>query len=102
MTQVTSRRQAAVLSVRLTVICVSMCGGLAYRSAATEFCAVEMKIRVHCQIVNPSVGERNQVIVENTNYERRIYLTLRRLMSYIYGAPILDVSRSHTTTQHIR
>jgi len=25
-------------------------------------------------------------------------LTLRLLMSYIYGAPILDVSRSHTTT----
>jgi len=31
-----------------------------------------------------------------------IYLTLRLLMSYIYGAPILDVSRSHTTTQHSR
>ena len=29
-------------------------------------------------------------------------LTLRRLMSYIYGAPILNVSRSHTTTQHSR
>jgi len=29
-------------------------------------------------------------------------LTLRRLMSYIYGAPILDVSRSHSTTQHSR
>jgi len=29
-------------------------------------------------------------------------LTLRRLMSYIYWAPILDVSRSHTTTQHSR
>ena len=29
-------------------------------------------------------------------------LTLRRLMSYIYGAPILDVSRSHTTTHHSR
>ena len=29
-------------------------------------------------------------------------LTLRRLMSYIYGAPILDVARSHTTTQHSR
>jgi hypothetical protein len=28
-------------------------------------------------------------------------LTLRWLMSYIYGAPILDVSRSHTT-QHSR
>ena len=29
-------------------------------------------------------------------------LTLRRLMSYIYVAPILDVSGSHTTTQHSR
>ena len=29
-------------------------------------------------------------------------LTLRRLMSYIYGGPILDVSRSHTTTQQSR
>ena len=34
----------------------------------------------------------------------QLQLTLRRLMSYIYiyGAPILDVSRSHTTTQHSR
>ena len=31
-----------------------------------------------------------------------VSLTLRRLMSCIYGAPILDVSRSHTTTQHSR
>ena len=29
-------------------------------------------------------------------------LTLRQLMSYIYGALILDVSRSHTTTCHSR
>jgi len=29
-------------------------------------------------------------------------LTFRLIMSYIYGAPILDVSRSHTTTQHSR
>jgi len=29
-------------------------------------------------------------------------LTFRLLMLYIYGAPILDVSRSHTTTQHSR
>ena len=29
-------------------------------------------------------------------------LKLRWLMSYIYGAPILDVSRSHKTTQHSR
>jgi len=45
---------------------------------------------------------------------RRLTLTLRLLMSYIYiyiniyiyiyvyGAPIFDVSRSHTTTQHSR
>jgi len=30
------------------------------------------------------------------------FLTFRLLMSYIYGAPILDVCRSHTTTQHSR
>jgi hypothetical protein len=29
-------------------------------------------------------------------------LTLRLLMSYIYGAHILDVSRSHATTHHSR
>ena len=29
-------------------------------------------------------------------------LTLRLLMSYIYGEPILDVSRLHTTTHHNR
>ena len=29
-------------------------------------------------------------------------LTVRLLMSCIYGAPILDVSRSHTTTHHSR
>ena len=29
-------------------------------------------------------------------------LSFRLLKSYIYGAPILDVSRSHTTTQHSR
>jgi hypothetical protein len=28
-------------------------------------------------------------------------LTLRLLMLYVYGAPILDVSRSHKTTQHV-
>ena len=29
-------------------------------------------------------------------------LTLTRLMSYIYGAPIPDISRSHTMMQHSR
>ena len=37
-----------------------------------------------------------------TQYSGVSILTLRWLMSYIYGAPILDVSRSHKTTQHSR
>ena len=42
--------------------------------------------------------------VKRMQEERLPKLTLGRLMSYIYiyGAPILDVSRSHTTTQHSR
>ena len=39
---------------------------------------------------------------QNPRVDGKKILTLRRLMSYIYGAPILDVSRSHTTTQHSR
>jgi len=45
---------------------------------------------------------RYKLTNKQTNFELYIYkmilLTLRWLMSYIYGAPILDVSRSHTTT----
>jgi len=43
-----------------------------------------------------------QLLVQTTStiFHKSVQLTLRRLMSYIYGAPILDVSRSHTTTQH--
>jgi len=50
--------------------------------------AIGFKIRTDCVLY--------EVGAEHLN------LTLRRLMSYIYGAPILDVSRSHTTTQHGR
>jgi len=46
--------------------------------------------------------ELEQVFDRVPKYQIKITLTLRRLMSYIYGAPILDVSRSHTTTQHSR
>ena len=50
------------------------------------------------------------LIVDKTSYvfefditlDVKCNLTLRVLMSYTYGAPILDVSRSHTTTQHSR
>ena len=44
----------------------------------------------------------NTVVIFGGGKSTLHYLTLRRLMSYIYGAPILDVSRSHTTTQHSR
>jgi hypothetical protein len=49
-------------------------GGLAYRPAATELCGVEMRIAVLCQNFETSVGERNQMLVEGTNYEQRFYL----------------------------
>ena len=42
------------------------------------------------------------VVLLAVAHSRTSKLTLRLLMSYIYGAPILDVSRSHTTTQHSR
>ena len=49
-----------------------------------------------------NVGQKLDVYdfaTRNPSYKE---LTLRRLTSYIYGAPILDVSRSDTTTQHSR
>jgi len=49
---------------------------------------------------NNEITELSQAIGKYHSY--RDILTLRRLVSYIYGAPILDVSRSHTTTQHSR
>ena len=45
---------------------------------------------------------RRDTVMRATNKMQLYRLTLRRLMSYIYGAPILDVSRSHTTTHHSR
>ena len=42
------------------------------------------------------------MVLSTMHTEQKCLLTLRRLTSYIYGAPILDVSRSHTTTQHSR
>ena len=47
---------------------------------------------------------RTRYIQPKPSEQNTTQLTLRRLMSYIYiyGAPILDVSRSHTTTQHSR
>ena len=49
-----------------------------------------------------SITTFHVILLANATYLFSVFLTLRRLMSYIYGAPILDVSRSHTTTQHSR
>ena len=66
------------------------------------------------QIINPLNAELNPICyllallgAHHFLHVSRIrvkLLTVRRLMSYIYiyGAPILDVSRSHTTTHHSR
>ena len=48
--------------------------------------------------LNPLHVSSNYVLI----LRRTTVLTLRLLMSYIYGAPILDVSRSYTTTHHSR
>jgi len=71
---------------------------------------------VTCNIFNPLNAELNPIChllallgVHHFLHVSKIRvksLTLRLLMSYIYiyiyGAPILNVSRSHTTTQHSR
>ena len=48
------------------------------------------------------LGKTGDIWFTELNFSRHqnSSLTLRRLMSYTYAAPILDVSRSHTTTQH--
>ena len=55
------------------------------------------RVRQSFYFVRDVIQNHKIIISQNT-----AVLTLRRLMSYIYGAPILDVSRSHTTTQHSR
>jgi len=52
---------------------------------------------------NSSISELlNERAEKERKKEEESKLTLRSLTLYIYGAPILDVSRSHTTTQHSR
>ena len=69
------------------------------------------KLRRHIPTLNPLNPELNPIcyllalLAHHFLHVSRLrvkLLTLRLLMSYIYGAPILDVSRSHTTTQHSR
>jgi len=60
----------------------------------------------HKTLITPAKDENKKWVIFKYHSPKSenllTYLTLKRLMSYIYGAPILDVSRSHTTTQHSR
>ena len=60
-----------------------------------------LQTQTHLDAVNMYIANILNKEQEPAVLKLRI-LTLRWLMSYIYGAPILDVSRSHTTTQHSR
>ena len=71
---------------------------------------LKYNISIKCRL-NPLNAELNPIhyllalLAHHFSHVSRIrvkLLTFRRLMSYIYGAPILDVSRSHTTKQHSR
>jgi hypothetical protein len=62
-----------------------------------------MSVSLPTQRPNWYLSETVKQTVYQTSCHRKTQnLTLRLLMSYIYGAPTLDVSRSHTTTQHSR
>ena len=68
----------------------------------------EESYRLWCVVVYDLENLKNEevmTLVGSQHHKKMpVLLTLRLLMSYIYiyiyGAPILDVSRSHTTTQH--
>jgi hypothetical protein len=58
-------------------------------------------IRIQLSVVWLWLELKSQIRETNSHFTPEL-LTLRLLMSCIYGAPILDVSRSHTTTHHSR
>ena len=83
-----------------------------YPAAAVTFRCETKNVVASAHIINPLNPELNPICYLlallgahhflHVNSIRVKLLTLGRLMSYTYGAPILDVSRSHTTTQHSR
>ena len=93
---------------------VNQVGFTVFRQISNAFCISEdpSEVVIVCELdINPLNAELNPIcyllalLAHHFICVSRIRvksLTLRLLMSYIYGAPILDVSRSHTTTQHSR
>jgi len=72
-----------------------ICGNHSWEWKFTKF---SIEISTGSKLINFIPQQRTQSV----STQRTNCLTLRWLMSYIYAAPILDVSRSHTTTQHSR
>jgi len=69
-----------------------------YSTATTEFNPLNAELNpIYCLLA--LLGAHHFLHVSKIRVKP---LTLRLLMSYKYGAPILDVSRSHTTTHHSR
>jgi len=54
----------------------------------------------HKHLARPRLNQNKQK--ESIFLPCLVCLSLRLLMSYVYGTPILDVSRLHTTTHHSR
>ena len=67
---------------------------------------IPLKVTKYFEHINRNVGNINipTFLALTVVFLVKTCLTLRRLKLYIYiyGAPILDVFRSHTTTQHSR
>jgi len=92
-------------------VCICRAESCLRLSAVT---GLEHVLCFNAKVLNPLNAELNSIChllallgVHHFLHVSRIRvksLTLRLLMSYIYiyGAPILDVSRSHTTTHHSR
>jgi len=60
------------------------------------------RLQLHLHEIQLWVNKWRMKANETKSAQVTFTLTLRSLTLYIYGAPILDVSRSHTTTQHSR
>jgi len=69
-----------------------------YNSLTTDFNPLNPELNPICYLL-ALLGAHHFLHVSRIRVK---LLTFTLLMSYIYGAPILDVSRSHTTTQHSR
>jgi len=84
-------------------------GGPAVQSYVWFITGTNLNIAIYFNPLNPELNPICYLLALLGNHHflhvsriRVKLLTFRLLMSYIYAAPILDVSRSHTTTQHSR